>query len=519
MGGEISVESEYGKGSVFTAVIPQEIESEEPFAAVEEPQKKKVLVYEGRTVYAKSVCWTLDNMGVPHTMVSNMGDFTAALYREEWFYVFSGYGLYENIKPLMEKDDTAFPRGKKPSLALMVEWGTEAYIPDVRFVSIPIQSLSIANVLNDRADSKGYNKSSGLVRFIFPYARLLVVDDIATNLKVVGGLLEPYKTTVDICMNGLQAIELVKRNEYDIVFMDHIMPGMDGIEATQTIRAWEKEQKEKNQRNKTYTRRQTPIIALTANAVVGVREMFIENGFNDFISKPIDVSKLDEILNNWIPEDKRKERIGNKERVSDSGSPSCDAPLPDIPGIDKAKGIAMTGGTEAGYRTVLSTFIIDTENRLSLLQTAPDEDTLPMFATQVHALKSACASIGATDISAIAADLEVAGRIGDLSFISGRLSAFTQALKELSENISTALKLNETAAPDTESPIANSPLLRELAEALESKKIPEIKRILNTLDQQTQDSKLKEILKQISDLVFITEFDKALKIINGVLQT
>ena len=519
MGGEISVESEYGKGSVFTAVITQGIESEEPFAAVEEPQKKKVLVYEGRIVYARSVCWTLNNMGVPHTMVSNQDDFAAALYREEWFYVFSGYGLYEKIKPLMEKDNTAFSGGKRPSLALMVEWGTEAYIPDARFISIPIQSLSIANVLNDRADSKDSVKSSGLVRFTFPNSRLLVVDDIATNLKVVGGLLEPYKATVDICMNGLQAIELVKRNEYDIVFMDHMMPGMDGIEATRAIRAWEKEQQEKNQHNKRYMRRQTPIIALTANAVVGVREMFIENGFNDFISKPIDVSKLDEMLNAWIPEDKKKEKTGSREHGSDSDDPNCDAPLPDIPGIDKAKGIAMTGGTEAGYRAVLSTFIKDADNRLPLLQTAPDEDTLPMFATQVHALKSACASIGNAEISAIAADLEVAGRIGDLSFIGERLPSFTQMLKELTENIRTALKLNETAVTNSESPIVNSPLLRELAEALGSKDISEIKRILNTLNQQTQDSKLKGILEQISDLVFITEFDSALKIIDEVLQT
>jgi len=539
MGGDISVESEYGKGSIFTAVIPQSIESETPFAAVEEPEKKKVLVYEGRFVYARSVCWTLDNMGVPHTMVTNQDDFAAALCRgpqpnpqgvepvvrgsplEEWSYVFSGYGLYNKIEPVMKSG--TFPGGKKPPLALMVEWGTEAFIPGVRFVSIPVQSLSIANVLNGRADNKDFIKSSGSIRFTFPDARLLVVDDIATNLKVVGGLLEPYKTAVDICMNGPQAIELVKHNEYDIVFMDHMMPGMDGIETTRAIRAWEKEQQEKKLSNNKYSRRQTPIIALTANAVVGMREMFIENGFNDFVSKPIDVSKLDEMLNAWIPEDKRKESIVNRERGPDSDSPNCDTPLPDIPGVDKAKGIAATGGTEAGYRAVLSTFSKDAESRLSLLQTTPEEDTLSMFTTQVHALKSACASIGAADVSSLASNLEIAGRITDLTFISEHLSAFTQQLAELVRNIEAALKIETPKNQDVPQGGAASlstacyPLFRELAEALKKQNTADIDRIIAALGEIELDSKTKEALEKISNDALMAEFDNALKIIDSLI--
>jgi CheY-like chemotaxis protein len=314
MGGDISVESEYGKGSTFTTIIPQSVDSNIPFAAVDEPEKKKVLVYEGRYVFAKSLCWSLENMRVPYTMVTNLDDFAAALPREEWFFVFSGYGLYEKIKPLMES--AAFPNGKTPHLALMVEFGNEPFIPDARFISLPIQSLSIANTLNGKEDSKDYYSNNtvtnGIIRYTFPGARLLVVDDIATNLKVAEGLLSPYKAAVDTCLSGLQAIELVKRaasqqREYDIVFMDHMMPEMDGIETTAAIRAWEKENG--------YLHKQVPIIALTANAVVGMREMFIEKGFNDYLAKPIDVSKLDETLDRWIPKEKRKS--GKAERLED----------------------------------------------------------------------------------------------------------------------------------------------------------------------------------------------------------
>ena len=334
MGGDISVISEYGKGSEFNVLIPQYIESDTPIAEVIEAVNKKVLVYEGRAVYANSLSWSLDNMKIPHTVVANQNDFINALDREEWYYIFSGYGLYKKIKPVMERPDTEFAGGKKPHLALMVEWGTEAYIPNVRFISLPIQSLSIANTLNgksDRQDLFDASSLSGQIHFNIPDARILVVDDIATNLKVAEGLLAPYKAVVETCLSGVEAIELIKQSvmqgeAYDLVFMDHMMPEMDGIETTLAIRSWEKEQRHENegvefalQTPKLSERpKGVPIIALTANAVSGMREMFLEKGFNDFLAKPIDVSKLDDILDRWIAKEKREERREKrKEQVKE----------------------------------------------------------------------------------------------------------------------------------------------------------------------------------------------------------
>jgi two-component system, sensor histidine kinase and response regulator len=508
MGGEISMESEYGKGSIFTVIIPQGIKSEEPFAVVDEPEKKKVLVYEQRLNYAKSLCWSLENMKVPYTLVTNLDKFAANLYSEEWFYIFSGYGLYEKIKPLMEQDNAVFRGGKRPPLALMIEWGTESFIPNVRFVSIPVQSLSIANTLNGKPDHQDYfevSGSSNAVRFTFPNARLLVVDDITTNLKVAEGLLSPYKLKVDTCLSGAEAIELVKQNKYDLIFMDHMMPEMDGIETAAAIRELEK--KEVSGKGG----KQIPIIALTANAVVGMREMFIENGFNDFLSKPIDVSKLDEILHRWITEKKqitnnREQIIKDKEQILDFS----------IPGVDTKKGISYTGGTLAVYKQVLSVFCKDAQERLPFLQTAPQEENFSAFTTHVHALKSALKSLGADAVSEKAAALENVGRNKDTAFISENLPVFVQMLKELIENIRAALRLNETFDPDLESPtsrssllMANLSLFKELAKALEEQNIADIDRIIAELGEKQLDAQTRETLSNISDEVLMTEFDKA----------
>jgi len=458
MGGEINMKSEYGRGSVFTVIVPQEIASKEPFASVEEPEKKKVLVYESRINYAKSACWSLENLKVPYKMVTNQNEFAASLYSEEWFYVFSGYGLYEKIKPLMEQSDSVFCEGKRPHLALMVEWGAELNATNARFVSIPIQSLSIANTLNGKADDQNYYKdsgNSGVMCHTFPNARLLIVDDIAANLKVAEGLLSPYNAKIDTCLSGAEAIGLVKQNKYDLIFMDHMMPEMDGIETTAAIRKWEKETVQKNdgtsftkgkqispsfaegktQSNNRNLRTQIPIVALTANAVVGMKEMFIEKGFNDFLSKPIDVSKLDEILDRWIP--KEKKAMSDEQNKP----PQKDTSLfPAIPNVDTVKGIAMLKGNTDLYKQVLSMVCKEAEERLPQLQKTAEANTLPSFIIHIHSLKGVLASIGAQELSSYAKELEAAGKAADTTFISEILPDFTEQLSELVKNIRAAVK-------------------------------------------------------------------------------
>jgi len=503
MGGDIFMESEYGSGSTFTMIIPQIIESPEPFAAVEEPKKKKVLVYERRVIYANSISWSLENMQVPYTMVTSRDEFAAALNREEWFYIFSGYGLYEEIKLVLESDQlkTKWLNEKKPSLALLVEWGTEDFIPNVRFVSLPVQSLSIANVLNGKMDSKGYTESSSLIKYAYPGARLLVVDDLVTNLKVAEGLLLPYNAAVETCVNGAQAIELVKNNDYDLVFMDHMMPEMDGIETTGIIRASDNN---------------VPIVALTANAVVGMREMFLEKGFDDFLAKPIDVSKLDEILSKWIPAEKRelKKDALPKNKNEDNS-------LLSIPEVDTIRGIYSTGGTIENYLSVLTMFQTDAEERLLLFNTKfkqnmSDEGTLSLFTTHVHALKSAAASIGAEKVSKEAAELEAAARAGNHAFIKEKLDGFTVNLTELITGIQKAKKmyndsLAQTADKNQLSQI--KALVNELKEALASKKASsDIFGILDKLNKLPLDSNTKKILENISYQVLMNEFNEAAKI-------
>jgi len=506
MDGDINMESEFGRGSTFTVTVPQGADTNEAFAAVDNAEDKRVLVYEGRLVYSKSVCWSLRNMGVAHTMVSNMEEFTAELFKHEWSLVLSGYGIYEMVKHAMDKPDEYYPGRKRPLLALMVEWGAEAYIPDVRFVSLPVQSLSIANILNGKEDSSYSDSSigSGLIRYAFPSARILIVDDIPTNLKVAEGLLSPYLAVVDTCLSGAEAIELIKRNDYDLVFMDHMMPEMDGIEATAVIR-------ERESINGIDVLHRLPIVALTANAVSGVREMFIENGFDDFLAKPIDVTAMDDILNKWISKEKREQGF--------DADMDIDINFPKINGIDVQKGIIMTGGTESGYASVLSTFRKDALERLQALRNTLYEGSLSSFVTNVHSLKSASAAIGAGELSAVAAKLESAGKEGDRDYINGNLDRFINHLTELTEQIYIALETENYIGGDIQVTGEDElvSLLKDLKAAIKSQKAENIDRILNKINLLSLSKDTMETMDRISDDILMAEFDNALKTIDDIL--
>jgi signal transduction histidine kinase/CheY-like chemotaxis protein len=518
MGGSISMESEFGTGSSFTVIVPQTIDSDIPFAKVEEPEKKKVLVYERRGTYTESLCWSMENMNIPYTLMQDYDSFAKALFSEKWFFVFSGEGIYNQIQPLMEKPESDFYGGKKPSVAIMVDWGIKSYVPNVRFLFTPVLSLSIANALNGQADRREYSQSASLIRCVFQNAKILVVDDISTNLKVAQGLLSPYKAHVHICLSGSEAVDLVKQHDYDIIFMDHMMPGMDGIEAMETIRAWKKEQEKPDGTQQ----KEIAIVALTANAVSGMREMFIEKGFNDFLAKPIDVSKLDEILARWIPKEKRQTNMGDDHGNDASSRSQSGIVLPAIPGIDVASGISMTGGTMDGYIEVLSLFRKDAQERLLLLQNILNAKPLTVFTTQVHALKSASASLGAAEISQAAAILEEAGKTGDLKYIGQNLPSFAEELETLVKNIGNALGSVQSAESGKNTIQAESishilPALDRLIDSLKSGNAHETDRIMDELSCEKLDSRTREMLDKVSDEILLAEYDSAVKTIESFI--
>jgi CheY-like chemotaxis protein len=287
--------------------------------------------------------------------------------------------------------------------------------------------------------------------------------------------------------------------------MDHMMPDMDGMETTDAIRKLDSD----------YAKT-VPVIALTANAVSGMREMFLENGFNDYLAKPIEIAKLDEVMENWTPKEKQIAVQKRIKREVFSGKTSLT-----IEGVDVNQGISMTGGTEEGYCNVLEQFCKDAVVRLPEFKSVSDEIDLKIFATQSHALKSALAAIGAPDVSKEAAALEMAGKENNAVQIKELLPVFYEHLSQIIENVSEALALHEKTHSDKKIKsvkTALKPKFTQLKTALEEKNMKEIDRLIRELEKTSLDKKAKEIVNGISDNVLMSEYKEAIQAVNELLK-
>jgi CheY-like chemotaxis protein len=338
-----------------------------------------------------------------------------------------------------------------------------------------------------------------IVQFTAPDARILIVDDISVNLLVAEGLLAPYKMQIECCTSGAGSISLAEKNYYDLILMDHLMPGMDGIEAAAKIRA----SKSVNP--------QVPIIALTANAIMGMKEMFLENGFNDYLSKPIEIATMNAIIKKWVPKEKQINTgldTVQKSEAENSGF--------EIPGLDTVNGIRMTGGTETGYRQVLTAFYKDARERLTWFDHEDAAKNINTFTAHIHALKSAAATIGGAELSKEAADLETAGNTGDLAAIREGLPNFTQHLTEMVTEISKALEKVQKGQSVSAAELLL--LFEELRGALEKKDMETAERIIAELGKKNLDEKTREAVEKISDLILVTEFGTAIQLISVLLE-
>jgi len=264
------------------------------------------------------------------------------------------------------------------------------------------------NIQQFRFSGASQPKATQVVREPMPYGKVLVVDDVETNLYVAKGLLSPYELSIDTAESGQEAIDKIKAgSEYDIIFMDHMMPQMDGVEATKIMREWG------------YKR---PIVALTANAVVGQAEMFMANGFDDFISKPVDIRQLNVTLNKLIRDIQPPEVLEIARKNSLEKHTAVDAPVSIDPEL-------------------ATIFMRDAEKTIAVLEelykkrgVSGDED-LRLYTISTHAIKSALANIGEIELSGFARKLEMAGREQNIAVITAETPSFLDKLRAVIKRI------------------------------------------------------------------------------------
>ena len=340
--------------------------------------------------------------------------------------------------------------------------------------------------------------------FTAPDVKVLVVDDNVINRKVARGFLKSYAFDLTEAESGPEAIELVRKNRYDIIFMDHMMPMMDGIEAVEIIR-----------RDCGENGTAPVIIALTANAMEGMRELFLSRGFQDFIAKPLDRRELGQLLARWVPEERRQTQGGEEE------GGSLDPNAFRIEGIDIEAASRYYIGDEAGFVDLLELYYMDGQRKAALLRELADSD-ISRYCVEVHGLKSASANIGAMEVSDMARAQENAAAQGDQEFITQKFPALLEAYETLLTNIELFLEARrQKDAQQEKLPALSIGELREQAETalqeLENFRSQECADVVESVLRHELPQGTAEDLREIQGQLRLYEDDNAEALLRQLL--
>jgi signal transduction histidine kinase/CheY-like chemotaxis protein/HPt (histidine-containing phosphotransfer) domain-containing protein len=469
-----------------------------------------------------SVTWRQNETGLLSFAITDTG---MGIKKEDMGKLFNAYTQFEtaaNKRALGTGLGLSITKGLVENMGGTITAESEYGKGSIFRVQIPQQAVGETIIGKKTAENlRSFQFSDSRQRYVnfirhrMPYGKVLVVDDFETNLDVMTGILMPYCLRVDTALSGKEAIEMVRAEKprYDLIFMDHMMPEMDGIETGRIIREIDSD----------YAR-SVPIIALTANAIAGNREMFLKNGFNDFISKPVDIKRLDAVLNRWIRDKQSEETLKNAEIMAQDED---DAPKPErteagkidmeswfmerqIKGIDFKASFAVFG--KDAFLPVLKSFTAHTPAQL--LEMADNlQNSLPDYAIRAHGLKGACNNICAKEVADLAFELEKAAKAEDIDFVRANHNKFEKTLAAMLENLNAILAEWNAMAPAPEKEKRQKPdgeLLERLKEAAEFFNSAKIEEIVNELEKYHYEHG-EELIQQLRRQADNFDYDLMLK--------
>lgn len=442
MGGFINVFSKYGQGSEFRFVIPLKVSDAEPFITIKDAEQIHVAGYIDQTKFCHPMIGEeyrilieelTTKLHTDITIYDTMEQLKKALSEKTFTHLFTAREEYNAETEFFNR------MAENMDLIVLQDRTNAMELPEkIRCMYKPFYILSVAAVFNHESILTNLNcRKDFSARFIAPKARVLVVDDNPINLEVAVGLLRPYRMQVLTADSAKSAIAMLRSKDYDLILMDHMMPDIDGVEATGMIR---------NMEDEYY--KTVPIIALTANAVSGAREIFMKAGMNDFVAKPIEISALDRVLKTWLPKDlqeipkEENEKKTPKEKQQNPKAEENDLFNPEM-------GIFYMGGDSDTYKKILDLYVKKGSQKRAYIQQLFDEKSWKNYVIEVHALKSTSLTIGAKELSERAKELELAGKAGNYKMIEEKNEALLTLYERVLQEGEKYLSPEQEAAVET----------------------------------------------------------------------
>jgi len=346
-------------------------------------------------------------------------------------------------------------------------------------------------------------------KFWAPDAQILVVDDTPINLTVVKGLLKYTKIKIDTAESGMDTLQMVREKKYDIIFIDHRMPDMDGIQTLEALKKMEDN-----------LSKDAPCIALTANAGAGARDEYISAGFNDYLSKPVNGELLEDMIKEYLPKDKIQEVTADKsmagpqdkDKEADKEAEKEEDVLKKLRGIDLSEAEKNCGSRDI-LRDVVAEFLTTIDPKADSIEKFASEGDYRNYTVAVHALKSSARLIGAMELSSMAAYLEECGNSVNIKEITQKTPELLELFRSYREKLG-AIRGNEDqeGLPEIEEEDLKG-AFSDMKELLEAYDFDTADGIMNMLSGYRIPEEYKEKYEKIKQLMSAVDRDALLEIL------
>lgn len=498
MNGDINVTSVYGEGSTFSVAFPQHINNGKPSICLKNQDRITAAGLIDNLDVKKQLQLDINRLGAVYIDMLSMDDIQL---------ITSNHVDYLFIEQAMFTDALENWVREHPDVTCVLMTGftdNKKYdIPNLKVVRKPLYSLNIATIFNNEDLHLDFDASHDeAFKFVAPDADILIVDDNAINLTVAEGLLEPMKMRIDTACSGMECISKISVKHYDLIFMDHMMPELDGVETTHIIRRFHHEYND------------VPIVALTANAVDGTKDMFLNEGMNDFVPKPIEMRVITAVLKRWLPPEKiQKLTLVHSGHDTEGAAPAAEPKLK-IEGLNTDAALKLLGSQKL-FLNVLKDYYHVIDKKAKLIKEYEVSENWPSYTIEVHALKSASKQIGAMELSAIAADMEKAGNARNKALIH----MTTDSMLELYTSYKDVLApyfpeevIDESEKQDADYATMHR-LFHSINEALDNLDMDQMEEATNELKKYRYDEAGQALLQKLLDAAEEWDVDSCMNII------
>jgi len=495
MNGDIHVKSQYEKGSIFSFSLPQRVVDASACLQVNNPQTVTAVALIENPFIRKQLEKDCGYLGVEYREFVSWEALSAIADTKNAFLFIEKSMLNKELEEYIQKEDAI-------TTVLLINYNdTEEYdFSGMMCVRKPLYTLNETIIFNKESLYSSENNAGNTdFDFTAPDARVLIVDDNAVNLTVAEGLLEPLKMQIDTALSGREAIGKISVYPYDLVLMDHMMPELDGIETVHIIRRFHKEYDN------------IPIIALTANAMDGMKDMFLNEGMNDFIAKPIEFRTLISKVKKWLPAEKIQ-RADPLENSVEDRNPENEIVVGDL---DTKLAMGLFG-SEKVFWNVLKEYYRVIDKKSELIKQLMEKEDWAGYTIEVHALKSASKQVGAVSLSEKAAELERAGNARDLE----KIRSCTDEMLNQYRGYQTVLEpffLKKTKQQNKKTELLQDKLYEIFAgmhEALDILDFDKMELLIDEMEQYHFEDWQEELLGQLKDAVDEMDMDACEEIIN-----